>query len=147
GLAQATGAHAQSRCRLLRARGGHGVLREIADARQVALTAVAEALRSYDAHAVRALALISGDERYFALGRLLESVKTGVPAFKHAHGKQVFEHLGAHPDSAKVFDGAMAVLATRLADSVLGGYDFSKVQHVADLGGGKGTLLSRILMA
>lgn len=146
-LAAEVGAHEPSLYRLLRALTGLGVLREDEARREFELTDVGQGLRSDIPGTMRDLALMSGEEQYFAWGRMLDAVKSGTPAFHIAHGKRVFEYLGEHPASAQVFDGAMSALATRLADSVTAGYDFSRCARIVDLGGGKGTLLGRILKA
>lgn len=58
-----------------------------------------------------------------------------------------FEYLDAHPDLARKLQAAFSERTAALAGSVAAGYDFSPLRTVADIGGGKGTLLAAILQA
>jgi SAM-dependent methyltransferase len=64
-----------------------------------------------------------------------------------AHGVSIFEFIAAHPEQAQGFHAAMSERTTAFAPSVATGYDFSNARTVADVGGGKGTLLAAILQA
>jgi SAM-dependent methyltransferase len=55
--------------------------------------------------------------------------------------------LAAHPDRAQQFQAAMSERTAAYAPSVAAGYDFAPMRTVADIGGGKGTLLAAILRA
>jgi len=52
-------------------------------------------------------------------------------------------YLGANPAISASFDATMAVDAGNAA--VAGGYDWTTVRHVADIGGGTGTLIAEVL--
>jgi hypothetical protein len=56
-----------------------------------------------------------------------------------------FEFFAAHPDLAQKFQATMSERTAAFARSVATGFDFSSTRTVADIGGGKGTLLAAIL--
>jgi hypothetical protein len=93
-LAHATGVHAPSLYRLLRALRGLDLLVED-DAGRFSLGPLGDALRTGRA-SLREHAAIFGDMSLWdAWGRLEHSVRTGEPAFRHAHGVSRIDHL--HP--------------------------------------------------
>src|ERR1051326_407494 len=81
-LAVACAAHPPTLYRLLRALASVGVFTEL-DGHRFALTPLAELLRSDVPGSMRALARMYGSEQSRAWGDLLESVRTGRPAFDH----------------------------------------------------------------
>jgi DNA-binding transcriptional ArsR family regulator len=93
-LAHATGVHAPSLYRLLRALRGLDLLVED-DAGRFSLGPLGDALRTGPA-SLREHAAFFGDMSLWdAWGRLEHSVRTGEPAFRHAHGVSRIDHL--HP--------------------------------------------------
>jgi hypothetical protein len=58
-----------------------------------------------------------------------------------------FAYLRDHPDEARVFDAFMARFPDGRHEAVPAAYDFSKVSLIADIGGGNGEMLRRILAA
>ena len=145
-LAGACGAHPAALYRLLRALAGVGVFTEL-DGRRFALTPLAELLRSDVPGSMRALARMYGSEQYRAWDGLLESVRTGEPAFDRTFGASYFDYLGRNPDAGAVFNEAMTGWTTQVADAVVEAYDFTGVNTVVDVGGGHGLLLATILRA
>lgn len=143
-LAAETQTHALSLYRLLRALASVGVFAEQSDGR-FALTPVAELLRSDVPGSKRALSLMSGDEQFVAWTEIEHSIRTGEKAFDKVFGKPIFDYLGEHPDKAAVFDAAMVGIHGRETDAVLDGYDFSQFKTLADIGGGNGSQLIRML--
>jgi hypothetical protein len=77
----------------------------------------------------------------------VEMVKTGRPGLEIAYRMGIFEFFEAHPERARQFQAAMSERTSAFAPSVAAEYDFSRVRTVADIGGGKGTLLAAILRA
>src|SRR5262245_58622532 len=107
-LATASGTHAPSLYRLLRALASVGVFVEVGE-RRFALTPLADRLRSRAPGSLRDFALFMNDEWYWQLYRDLPySVRTGAPASEHLWGTGLFEFLAAHPDAARRFDAGMA---------------------------------------
>ena len=78
---------------------------------------------------------------------MLHSVRTGESAFCELHGMVLWEYWAAHPEEAAVFDAAMTSLSPGVVDALVGSYDFSGTRTLADIGGGQGELLARILAA
>jgi hypothetical protein len=143
-LAQATGTHARSLYRLLRALASVGVFSEVDD-RRFSQTPLSECLRSDVPGSQWAMAVMMGDEHYHAWGDLLESVRTGQTAFDRLYGQPIFKYLAEHPEQARVFDAAMTSIHGRETQAMLDAYDLSGVHVLADVGGGNGSNLIGIL--
>jgi hypothetical protein len=145
-LAAACGAHPPTLHRLLRALASVGVFVEVAGG-GFALTPLAEPLRSDVPGSMRALARMYGAEQYRAWGDLLESVRTGAPAFDRVFGASYFDYLAGEPAAGAVFNEAMTGWTARLADAVAAAYPFAGTETVVDVGGGHGLLLATLLRA
>ncbi len=146
-LAQATQTHEPSLYRVLRLLASLGLLTEGAD-RSFDLTLAGERLRTDVPASMRSWAMLVeslGGVRAFE--PILETVRTGTPGVDLAHGMSIFEFVETHPQLAKGFHAAMSERTAQFAPSVAAGYDFSAMRTVADIGGGKGTLLAAILRA
>ncbi len=130
--------------RLLRALASVGVLVE-ADGRRFSLTAVGEGLRTDVEGSLNGwVAFIGSPLLWQAWGDLEHSVRTGANAFQHLHGEDVWTYRSTRPEESALFDRAMASLShqQRHAVSV---YDFTPFATIADVGGGTGSFLARIL--
>jgi hypothetical protein len=145
-LAQATGMHAPSLYRVLRALASVGVFAED-DRGRFALTPLAAALRTDVPGSLRAFALTELGEHYPAWGEVLHSVKTGEIAFDHLFGMNIWQYHTQHPEVAQVFDAAMANLTEAVTAAILASYDFSSTGTLVDVGGGNGGLMAAILKA
>ena len=146
-LAEATGTHAPTLYRLLRALASVGVFAEQSDSR-FGSTTLADYLRTDAPGSLRAWARLIGQPHFWASwGHLLHSVRTGEPAFPDLHGTNVWEHRAAHPEDSAIFDAAMTGLSAPVAEAVAQSYDFSRIGVLADVGGGEGGLLAAILAA
>jgi SAM-dependent methyltransferase len=144
-LAQATQAHEPSLYRVLRLLASLGVLTEH-DGHSFSLTILGQRLRSGVPASMRSWAMLVeslGGVRAFE--PIIETVKTGKSGVDIAHGMSIFEFLPRHPQLAPGFQAAMSERTAAFAPSVATGYDFSPMRTVADIGGGKGTLLAAIL--
>ncbi len=143
-LAEATGAHARSLYRLLRALASSGVFRED-EQRRFELTPLSDCLRS-DVHgSMAALSLMRGDWQYQAWSKLEHSIQTGQAAFEHVFGEPIFDYLAHSPEQAAVFDQAMSGVHGRETKAMLANYDFSGIEILADIGGGNGSVLAEVL--
>jgi hypothetical protein len=143
-LAGRTGAHARSLYRLLRALASAGVFVEDAGHRFRA-TPLSDCLRSNQANSQLPAVLMMVGQFYEAWGSLLENIRCGEPAFKLRTGRIFFDHLQANPAEATIFDAAMTALNDRKTTAFLDAYDLSGVGVLADIGGGNGSALVRIL--
>jgi hypothetical protein len=146
-LARATNTDAEALLRVLRLLTGVGLFEELAP-RQFGLTPLGAGLRSDVPGSMRSTVLMHLDlPRWLSWGHLLESVQTGETMFKRAHGLEVFEYLGQHPDAAETFQQAMTANTARSGMALLRAYDFSGLGCVVDVAGGQGLLLATILQA
>ncbi len=146
-LAEATGTHATTLYRLLRALASVGVFAEETDGR-FGSTPLAEYLRTDAPGSLRGWAMYIGQPSFWtSWGRLLDSVRTGEPAFPEVNGTNAWEYLAAHPEESAIFDAAMTGLSAGVVEAVVQSYDFSGIGVLVDVGGGEGTLLAAILAA
>lgn len=133
--------------RLLRACAASGVFRETPDGR-FRLTPQARALRAGTPGSVRPVVLMLGDPAYQAVwSRLADTVGTGAPGADGALGEPVWDYLDHHPEFAATFDDAMTTLSALDWPAIEAAYDFTPFATIADVGGGQGQLLARMLGA
>src|SRR5688500_16869512 len=144
-LAAATKTHAPSLQRLMRALAGSGVFREDGPGVWVG-TPLGDTLRTNRPGSLHACAVaIMGAEHYDAWRNLSHSVKTGVTAFDHTFGKDVWAHFAENPTSARNFDQAMVDFSEGVNAALLKAYNFSGIKHLVDVGGGHGGLIAAVL--
>jgi hypothetical protein len=144
-LADATGTHAASLYRLLRALASIGVFAED-EQRRFSLTEVGEYLRTDHPLSVDPLArFFGGDYEWRAWGELGHSVRTGQNAAVRALGVDVWEHRRRHPEDSAAFDASMRTLSRAQIGPLLAAHDFGQYAHVVDVGGGTGALLAGVL--
>jgi hypothetical protein len=94
-LAVATGADRQSPFRLMRALSSAGCLLTQDD--YFALSRAGESLQSHVSGSLRAIVMTLGKIHYRAWGDLLQSVRTGSPAFNSVFGTGLFDYLHEMP--------------------------------------------------
>ena len=144
-LAEATGTHARSLYRMLRALASRGIFSEDADGR-FSLTALADPLRSDAPDSIHNWALFVGSEAELqSWAHLSYSVRTGKPAFEHIFGKGWFDYLDEQPEMARIFNNLMSGGSTSDAAAIVEAHDFSVYRKIVDIGGGHGALLAHIL--
>lgn len=144
-LAAATETVADPLFRVLRALAAHGIFTEV-EPRTFALTPTATALRQGVPGSMRDLARYFGmPSRNHAFVELLQSVRTGEPAFNHVHGTDYWSYMAGHPDDAAIFDNAMGNLARQVHALTLQTCDLSDSRHLIDVGGGHGHLAAALL--
>ncbi|GAA4884772.1 methyltransferase [Pseudonocardia benzenivorans] len=145
-VAEATGAHAASLHRLLRALVTIDVLTEDGEG-GFALTPMGGLLRADVDGTVRSWAIYQGRDVWDEWGLMPEAVRTGRSGREIAHGAGGFAPLRDDPRRAATFNSAMAELTRLSARAVVAGHDFGRYRRVADIGGGYGELLGTILRA
>jgi hypothetical protein len=74
------------------------------------------------------------------------TLKTGQNGFQRVHGMNVWDWFDAHPGERETFARAMMGLTVGDAPVVANLYPWKEVQRVCDVGGGRGTLLSELLV-
>jgi hypothetical protein len=109
------------------------------------LNPAADLLREHQPGSMWATTIMLGEEQDRCWGDLMETVRTGEPAFERLFGRPVFKYLEEHPEQARVFDAAMTGFSGRETAAILDAYDLSDVRTVADIGGGAGSKLAGIL--
>jgi hypothetical protein len=144
-LATATGAHAPSLYRLMRALASIGVFAEDQSGR-FALTPMAGALVTDAPNSIRAIAIMTGEDWWWrAWGQISSSVQTGKSSFEYVHGMRFFDYMEKNKEAGAVFDQAMSAYTSQTAAQVATAYPFHETAVVVDVGGGRGTLISTIL--
>jgi hypothetical protein len=136
--------------RLLRALGSLGLLNEDHN-RRFSITPMGELLRSDNPQTLRAIALLEeGPEHYAIWKHLSTMVKDGKQdGFVREFGERIFDYAAHHPSYAEVFNQAMSsysAMQTRWILEALDEYDFSRIRHICDIGGGHGHLSCNILL-
>ena len=74
------------------------------------------------------------------------TMRTGRPGTE-VIAKSYFDYIAKRPQDAEVFDAAMTAKARADIAGLVRAYDFSKASSIADIGGGRGHLLTAILEA
>ncbi|MBW8486446.1 methyltransferase [Actinomadura parmotrematis] len=146
-LAAAAGTDADATARLLAYLAGRGVVRPDGDG-GYALTPAGELLR--DGHPEQLRTRL--DQRGLA-GRLdqtaaslLETLQTGKPVYPSLFGRSYYADLAVHPHLFAEFDAFAKHYLAPAIGTVLG-RGWADVDVVVDVGGGTGTLLTRLLGA
>ena len=141
-LAERAGADPEALARMLRHLVQHGVFTEPRPGR-FAANQTAALLRTGQPGAVWLDLDGFGGRMDLAFTRLEHTVRTGEPAWEQVFGQPFWAYLDANPAISASFDATMAVDAGNAA--VVNGYDWTTVRHVADIGGGTGTLIAAVL--
>jgi hypothetical protein len=143
-LAGATRAHAPSLYRLLRFLSGAGVFAEVGPG-VFAQTPLSALLCTEGAGSVREEVLLLGGEWHWrAWGALGHAVRTGQAAIDHLFGQDLFSYFAAQdPQAGELFHRRLSTSH----EAVLAAYDFADLEVVADLGGGRGSLLGALVVA
>ena len=144
-LAAATGTHAPSLYRLLRALASVGVFAEDG-ANRFAQTPLGEALRTGAPGSARAAILtLAGEWVSRSWDNLLYSVGTGKTGSEKALGMPIFDWMAQHPEEVALFSETMVGFHGMEAAAVAAGYDFSGLGTIVDVGGATGNMLINIL--
>jgi hypothetical protein len=146
-LAGAVGADPRSLLRLLRAATAVGILTQT-DGGLFELTPLGRIYRS-DSPWQAAVhdAVHSHPAVWRAFGAIEDAVRSGRPAFDVVHQTGFFDYLKRDPQLAADFHASMATNTTANNAAIIDNYDFSRFDHVVDVGGGNGSLLSAVLAA
>jgi hypothetical protein len=132
--------------RLLRALSTVGIVAETARGR-FALTPLGRLLGSHAPNNTRTTAIFLND--YFAdMWTHLDDALAGErTAFEALKGRSFFDWLAARPDEARRFNRMMLEVHGPETPAIVAAYDFSPFEHIVDIGGGNGSLLSAVLAA
>jgi hypothetical protein len=142
GLAERTGSDPEALARMLRHLVQHGVFTEPRPG-QFAANQTAAMLRTGQPGLMWLDLDGFGGRMDLAFTGLAHTVRTGEPAWEEVFGLPFWDYLDANPAIGASFDATMAVDGGNIA--VADRYDWTTVQHVADIGGGTGTLIAEVL--
>jgi hypothetical protein len=121
-----------------------GVFAEDADG-QWSLTPLAEGLQTDLPGSQRAWVQLYGGIQQRAWSDLLFSLQTGEAAFPHVFGERYYDYMAHHPDAAHLTDIAMDQSVDLWLSAITTLKSWEDVHSVADIGGGHGSLLTRLL--
>lgn len=146
-LAARTSTHSPSLYRVMRMLASVGIFGE-PEPRRFVLTEVGQMLRSDAPNSMRYMAMMRSDPWIVrAYENIIHCLRTGGDGVSKAFGKPVFALFQEIPDQAQRFHQAMTNFSALSSEALVQAYDFSRFQRLADVGGGHGILLSRILRA
>ncbi|MCC7414992.1 MAG: O-methyltransferase family protein [Epsilonproteobacteria bacterium] len=120
----------------------HGVFKQQEDM-HYCLTDFSESMRQTTPNSIRPFLLHDDDTRWNSFGHLGYSVTTGNAAFDMLYGQSYFQHLQQNPQLSARFNDAMMTISCQEDSAIATKLVFEKV--VADIGGGKGQLLNKII--
>jgi SAM-dependent methyltransferase len=141
-IADATGTHAPSLLRALRALATKGIFAE-PEPGYFTLTPVSDLLRTDHPLSMRwAYRLHPDVEAWSAMDY---SVRTGEIAFDHVYGEDYWSYLSRHPDLFTEFRESQRALTRVELQALLRVYDWSSFGSLVDLGGNDGTFLCELL--
>lgn len=96
---------------------------------------------------VRNLVLIESTPHHQSLWpKLVEVMQHGRPAFDVLYQCEFWEYLSTHAEESAEFDRAMCDLTRSAATPLAESYDFSKIRHLVDIGGGPYLAYSDLMM-
>ncbi len=145
-LAARAGLDADALHRVLRGLAFAGIFRLRPDGR-FENTRLSDALREGRLHRARDFAeYFASRSNARAWEDLDETVRTGEGAFGRVHGMSVWAWFDREPRERETFAQAMMGLTVADAAVVASLYPFGELQTLCDVGGGRGTLLSEILI-
>ena len=133
--------------RLLRLLESRGIFRRCGDGRW-GHTDISRWLRSDHPMSVRAFARMSYSPfSWGSVTNLDHAVRTGEAGICRLDPNGWSSYLDAHPRDREIFQQAMTAKAHDDIAGILDAYDFSRHRRIADIGGGRGHLISAIVAA
>lgn len=145
-LARRCGAQPVPLGQVMRALAGFGVFHRDAVGRY-AINSAARPLLHDSPFCIRSYAAVWGDQLAPAAGRMLAQVRDGDTGFSHAHGRAIWDHYRADPAAADTFDTFMSDATDLHVKSIMAAYPFARHRRVVDVGAGRGSLLTAVLLA
>jgi O-methyltransferase domain len=145
-IAQLRNLNADRVYRLLRALSTLGIVTETA-ADHFALTPLGGLLSSRSPQSMRSTAILLTGYLGDMWGKLTLAVAGEQGAFESMTGQPLFACLAGRPDEAARFHRMMVEVHGPETPAIIATYDFAGFQHIVDVGGGSGSLISAILAA
>ena len=142
-LAKATGADERALGRLLTALSTIGICKRTGEG-SYALTEVGAGLDGEAEQSFKNWAIFEAEMLSKRWSGMLESIMTGKTAAELQGAANSFELMGQTPEHVDKFNAAMVDLTRLVTPEILRSYDFSRISHLMDVGGGSGELLGAI---
>lgn len=143
-IASRLGADPDALDRVLSLLAAHGIFAR--NGRGYCHTPASELLRSDHPMSMRAFPRMNALPFVGAsFSNLEQSIRTGAPAIEAVEPGGLWAYLRDRPDEAQIFGQAMTARAAGDTAALLGAYDFSRFDTVADIAGGRGHLLLAVL--
>lgn len=140
-LAATTSADRDALKRLLTALSTIGVCARNSDGRY-SITSLGAALDGSADWSVKGWAVFEGEMLAKTWNGLLDSVRSGRTAAQLAGVENSFELMARSASSIAIFNAAMTDLTRMVTYDILEAYDFIKVSHLLDVGGGTGEFVA-----
>jgi hypothetical protein len=142
-LAEATGANEQALNRLLVALSTIGICAVTGEDRY-SITEMGAGLDGNSEQSFKAWAILEGQMLAGRWTGMLDSIMTGKTAAELEGVSDSFDLMARSPETVGIFNAAMADLTRFVTPGILRAYDFGKVTHLTDVGGGSGQLIAAI---
>jgi O-methyltransferase domain len=145
-LARSTGSQPDALGRVLSLLCANGVFARVDD--RFCHTEASRVLRTDHPMSMRPFARMFGiPVLWQAVMCLDESVATGRPMGDEVTPGGLWHYFEQHPDANEKFNHTMAAKSQAVIPLVVAAYDFTQFSRIADVGGGRGHLLSAILQS
>jgi hypothetical protein len=147
-IAEHTDSNPQALYRVMRFLAGQGVFHE-EDQRYFALTPLGETLQANKPDSPRGWLLFytSFEWRWQLYQTLDKIVQTGDNGYLHLFDKPIYQVFTENPAMGHEFNLAMQSWSATIPEAILRTYDFTHVQKIVDVGGGRGHLLLALAKA
>jgi hypothetical protein len=145
-LAERTKTNADAMHRVMRASVTMGVFARRSDGR-FENNRLSRSLLTGDLESARSFAIYFGSKsNMLAWADFAETLRTGKSAFDRVHGATVWDWFDRHPEERETFAHAMMGMTLLDAPGIASSYPFDEIGKLCDVGGGRGSLLSEILL-
>ena len=145
-LAQASEVNADALERMLRLLAVAGIFEVRGNA--WAHTDLSRVLCDDHPQSMRAFVRMIGDPlNWAAAGELGHTLRTGQTAVTKIAPEGMWAYLQPHAEAARIFDATMTAKSGAEIVALLPAFDFARYKTIADIGGGRGHILSAILAA
>jgi hypothetical protein len=90
-------------------------------------------------------AYMASPAHHAAWGDLVQTIRSGEPAFRRVNGLSLFDWFDAHPAEGTNFTNGLSGLTLSEAAAIAAAYPFPAAGRVCDVAGGSGVLLGEVL--
>jgi hypothetical protein len=142
-IVKATGADRAALARLLAALVTIGICAR-AEPDRYGLGETGTALVGEASPSFKAWAILEGELLSRTWSGMLETIMTGKTAAQLQGFDNTFDLMARMPETVRVFNAAMAELTALVTADVLAAYDFGRISHLLDVGGGSGELIGAV---